>query len=91
MDKLTEIKSDKIRQITEYLLDKRHKITFSGQAWSNATGTWIYFDTKLNIPELQEMFDLKDDFEIHENLDQRSGTERGIVDKTTGEAIMGYL
>ena len=77
--------------MAEFLLQQGYKITFFGQAWSNNSAPWVYFNTKIDIQGLIDRFDLNEDFEIHENLDLKSGTERGLVDKTTNEAIIGFL
>lgn len=90
--KIKEIQSDPIREMAYYLADeKRIAITFFGLAWSNATARWIYFDTVLDVEELQSQFELDENMEVHENLDPKSGLERGFVDQTTGEGLMGKL
>lgn len=75
-----------------YLADeKRIAITSFGQAWSKASAPWIYFDTVLDVDGLRSKFRLDENLEIHENLDPKSGLEKGFVDKTTGEGLMGKL
>ena len=88
---IKRIKSDSLREIAEYLIENGIQITFFGQAWSNTSADWIYFDTKLNINRLKRKFKLKDNIVIHENLDPKSGTEKGFIDKLTGEGLMGKL
>ena len=91
LHKIDNIKSDSLREIAEYLIENGNQITFFGQAWSNASADWIYFDTKLNLKRLKRKFKLKDNIVIHENLDPKSGTEKGFIDKLTGEGLMGKL
>ncbi|WP_108424351.1 hypothetical protein [Flagellimonas amoyensis] len=90
--KIKEIQSDPIREMAYYLADeKRIAITSFGLAWSNATAPWIYFDTVLDVEGLQSQFGLGENMEVHENLDPKSGLERGFVDQTTGEGLMGKI
>ncbi len=91
MNKLPPISSEPIRAIAKYLFDKNTPITFFGKAWGGCTNNWIYFDICLDIDELKELFNLDENMEVHENLDPKSGTERGFIDKRTGEGIMGKI
>lgn len=77
--------------MAEHLYMQRIPITFFGKAWGNCTNNWIYFDTCLDIEAMKEKFGLDDSMEVHENLDPRSGLERGFIDKVTGEGIMGKI
>ncbi len=90
-DKISAIESDPLREIAEYLLKTGKRITYFGQAWTKAPSTWIYFDTVLDIYKLKDKFQLHDHIVIHENSDPKSGTEKGFVDKNTGEGLMGKL
>lgn len=91
LHKIELIKSDSLREIATYLLDSGIQITFFGQAWSNESADWIYFDSKLDLKGLRKKYKLDDNVIIHENLDPKSGTERGFIDKSTGEGLMGKL
>lgn len=91
LNKIKGLKSDSLRELAEYLLKNKNRITFFGQAWSNENADWIYFDTQLNLDRLKKKFNLKDNIVVHENLDPKSGTERGFIDKLTGEGLMGRL
>jgi hypothetical protein len=51
----------------------------------------IYFDTILDFDRLRKKFKLMDNIVLHENLDPKSGTEKGFIDKRTGEGLMGKL
>ncbi|MBR9920333.1 MAG: hypothetical protein GYB31_05780 [Bacteroidetes bacterium] len=74
-----------------HLLGNGHQITFVGKAWSKIDAEWVYFSSVLDIDLLKETFDKKDKLEYHENRDPKSGQEMGLVDKETGEAVMGTL
>ena len=89
--KIKEIESDKLRAMAQYLSDQRIAITFFGKAWGGSTNNWIYFDTEIDVAEMRERFDLGDNFVVHENLDPKSGMERGFIYQVTGEAIMGII
>lgn len=88
---LEQIKSDSLREITKHLIDNGNIVTFYGQAWSNTTANWIYFDLKLDLKRLKQKFTINDNIIIHENLDPKSGTERGFIDNKTGEGLMGKI
>ena len=91
LNKIKNLKSDSLREIAEYLIEAEFRITYFGQAWTNASADWIYFDTVLDFNNLKEKFKLKDHIIVHENLDPKSGTERGFIDEKTGEGLMGKL
>lgn len=88
---LAELQSPIIRAITEHLLLQGHTVRFVSQPWSKVEATWVYVDVPLAMDALKQQFDPEDQLEYHENLDPKSGTERGWVDMVTGEAIMGRL
>ena len=88
---IEQIESPSIKEIAKYLFDKGTAITFFGKAWGGCTNNWIYFDTYLDIEKLRTEFNLSPHLELHENLDPKSGMERGFIDTTTGEAIMGKV
>lgn len=85
------IESEAIRSIAEYLYNKQISITYFGKAWSGCKNNWIYFDTCLVIAALTISFKLDDNIEVHENLDPKSSTKRGFIEKTTGEGILGKI
>jgi hypothetical protein len=65
--------------------------TYRGQAWSDNCRLWVYFDVVLDIAALQQRFKFDACVTVHENLDPKSGTERGFVCETCHDAIMGRL
>ena len=89
--KIKQLKSDVLRKIAGRLVDQMVPITFYGQAWSKATGDWVYFDTVLDLEELRKEYALGETIVVHENHDPKSGTERGFIDTETGEGLMGKL
>ena len=89
MDKIELIQSNQLREVAKFLISENIPITFFGQAWSKPSAQWIYFDTSLDIETLREKFSLEENIIYHENLDPRSGIERGFIDKNTGEGLMG--
>ena len=91
MHKIELIQSNQLQEVARYLVSENIPITFFGQAWSKPSAQWIYFDTSLDLEKLREKFKLDENIVKHENLDARSGTERGFIDKTTGEGLMGLL
>ena len=91
MDKKNRIQSKELRKLAKKLKKKGHRVTFVGKAWSKQTANWIYFDTVLDIEALQSKYSLGDHIEVHQNLDPRSGKERGFIDTQTGEGLMWRL
>ena len=91
MQRIKLIESKEIKEMAKYLTKQGIAITFFGKAWSGCVNNWIYFDTILEIEELIEKFSLDSNISIHENLDPKSGKERGFIDNRTGEGIMGII
>jgi hypothetical protein len=91
LHKIKQIKSDSLRKIAEHLVENGYKITFFGQAWTKTSADWIYFDVILDLDRLRKDFKLNDNVVVHENHDTKSGTEKGFIDKITGEGLMGIL
>jgi hypothetical protein len=77
--------------LEKYILDSGLKETSRGQAWSSNCREWVYFDVVLDTPTLQERFAFPECVEIHENLDPKSGTERGFYCKQCHDGVMGLL
>jgi hypothetical protein len=67
------------------------EITYFGRAWTKQLADWIYFDTVLNVEKLWKKYQLGAHIVIHENLDPKSGTERGFIYEHTGEGLMGKI
>ena len=90
-DKTNLIKSDSLREIAKNLKKKGIEIDFFGLAWTKQIANWIYFDTVLNVEKLRNKYQLGAHIVIHENLDPKSGMEKGFIDKQTGEGLMGKI
>lgn len=65
--------------------------TFRGQAWSDNCREWVYFDTVLDIDAIRERWAFGPEVVIHENLDLKSGLERGFVCTQCHDGIMGKI
>ena len=90
-DKTNLIKSEKIIQISRRLKKRGVEITYFGLAWTEQHANWIYFDTVLDVENLKNKYQLGSHIVIHENLDPKSGTEKGFIDEQTGEGLMGKI
>jgi hypothetical protein len=90
-DKTNLIKSDSLRHIAKNLKKSGIEITFFGFAWTKQRANWIYFNTVLDVEALRRNFQLGTHILIHENLDPKSGLEKGFIDDQTGEGLMGRI
>lgn len=90
-DKTNLLKSDSLRNIAKSLTNKGIEITYFGRAWTGQHADWIYFDTVLDVEKLKNLYQLDAHILIHENLDPKSGTEKGFIDEQTGEGLMGKI
>lgn len=73
------------------LLKRGLKPSFRGQAWTRNCREWVYFDVVLDIAAIQGRFALPDCVRVHENLDCKSGTERGFECASCHDAVMGRI
>jgi hypothetical protein len=80
-----------LAKLEEALLKANVKETYRGQAWSNNCREWIYFDIVLQIESLSARLQLPSCVRIHENLDSKSGQERGFVCEICKDGIMGLI
>ena len=90
-DSVNWIQSPVLKEVATYLVNQNIPITYYGRTWTEQTADWLYVDAVLDLEALQEQFQWGDYMQIHENLDPKSGTERGIIDTQTGEGIIGQL
>jgi hypothetical protein len=65
--------------------------TYRGQPWSKNCREWIYVPVVLDIEALRKRLSLAACVIMDENLDPRSGLERGLVCETCHDAVMGKL
>jgi hypothetical protein len=54
LHKIEQLKSDSLREIAKYLIKNGINFIF-GQAWSNTSADWIYFDTILDFDRLKKL------------------------------------
>lgn len=67
------------------------KETYRGKAWSLNCREWVYFDVVLDISSIAARMKFPPCVEVHENLDPKSGTERGFVCNECNDGIMGHI
>jgi hypothetical protein len=65
--------------------------TYRGQAWTKNCREWVYFNCVLDTAALAARFQFPPCVKVHENLDPKSGTERGFVCTECHDGIMGLL
>lgn len=90
-DKTNLIRSSALRQIAKGLQKSGIEISYFGRAWTEQHADWIYFDTVLDVEKLRNKYQLGANIISHENLDPKSGTEKGFIDEQTGEGLMGKI
>ena len=67
------------------------KETYRGAPWSQNCREWVYFDAVLDVGSIASRMSFPACVEVHENLDPRSGTERGFVCNECHDAVMGLV
>ncbi|MCJ7545609.1 MAG: hypothetical protein MUP30_02100 [Deltaproteobacteria bacterium] len=67
------------------------KETYRGKAWTKNCREWVYFDVVLDTASLAARFRFPPCVRVHENLDPKSGVERGFVCEKCNDGIMGLL
>jgi hypothetical protein len=80
-----------LAELEKDLLNAMISVTYRGQAWSENCREWVYFDCVLDVERLKVDYQLSDFVKHHENKDQRSGTESGLVCDRCKDGIMGHL
>src|SRR5690606_8370750 len=65
--------------------------TYRGTPWSMNCREWVYFDTVLDLASIAARMSFPPCVETHENLDPKSGTERGFVCTECHDAVMGRI
>ena len=83
--------SPDLKRLANYLIKKKTEITYWGKAWSESQSDWIYFDKVLDLEKLRTKLNFGENIIDHQNLDNRSGLEKGFIDKKTGEGVMGKV
>lgn len=80
-----------LRGLEKELQEKGFVETCRGKAWTENCREWVYFDAVLDIEKIRQDFALSSCVSVHENLDERSGTERGFFCETCLDGIMGRI
>jgi hypothetical protein len=78
-----------LRELENKLKEAGFVETWRGKAWTENCREWVYFDVVLDIDRILHDFTLSPCLRRHENLDPKSGTERGLVCEACRDAIMG--
>lgn len=78
-------------ELERYLVAQGIKLHSRGTPWSRNCREWATFACCLDIPSLRKRFSFEPCVEDHENLDPRSGTERGLVCAEHHDGIIGSL
>jgi hypothetical protein len=73
------------------LIEAGAKETFRGAAWTKKCREWVYFDVVLDISALEKRFQFPACVRVHENLDPKSGLERGFACEACEDAVMGRI
>jgi hypothetical protein len=80
-----------LRELEQELIEAGIKETARGQVWTENCSEWVYFDVVLDIKSLLARFDFDKCVTVHENLDPRSGTERGFYCNQCQDGVMGLI
>ncbi|MDW7759601.1 MAG: hypothetical protein SCM96_03060 [Acidobacteriota bacterium] len=73
------------------LLEAGFRETFRGRAWTKNCREWVYFDVVFDIESVLARMLFDPCVEIHENLDPKSGTERGFFCSECLDGVMGLI
>jgi hypothetical protein len=77
--------------LEEELIKANIKETYRGKAWTKNCREWVYFDCVLDTAALAARFNFPPCVRVHENLDQKSGVERGVACEEGNDGIMGLV
>jgi hypothetical protein len=80
-----------LRDLHDALVASGATETYRGAAWTRDCREWVYFDVVLDLDALAARFAFAPCVVVHENLDPKSGTERGFSCAACHDAIMGRL
>ena len=77
--------------LEDELIQANIKETYRGQAWSKDCREWVYFDAVLDTSTLASRLQFPSCVKVHENLDPKSGQERGFFCELCKDGIMGKI
>lgn len=80
-----------LRKLEEELLASGMKETYRGTPWTDNCREWVYFDVVLDTHAVKARMGFAPCVTVHENLDPRSGTERGFYCTRCRDAIIGLI
>ncbi|MVW74356.1 hypothetical protein [Pseudomonas xionganensis] len=80
-----------LRPLEQELLAAGVRETYRGTPWSQNCREWVYFDVVLDTASLVARLQFEPCVEVSENLDAKSGTERGFYCRQCQDALMGLL
>lgn len=80
-----------LHALEQELLTAGFRETYRGTPWSQNCREWVYFDVVLDTASLAARLQLAPCVEVSENLDPKSGSERGFYCSQCQDAVMGLL
>ncbi len=80
-----------LAELEQALLDSGARETARGQVWTENCREWVYFDVVLDLDAISARYALGPEVKVHENIDPRSGLERGLVCSVCSDAVMGRV
>jgi len=80
-----------LKALEEEIISTGIKETYRGSPWTNNCREWVYFDIVFDTDAIASRLDFDPCVRVHENLDERSGTERGFECSECHDAVMGLL
>lgn len=78
-----------LKRLDIELQERGIKEIFRGQAWSNNTREWVYYDCVLNLDKLRSRYNFPDFIKTHINDDNKSGMEAGFYCDQCKDGVMG--
>ena len=80
-----------LKALEEELVADGAKETYRGAPWTKNCREWVYFDVVLDTSAIAKRLNFPPCVKIHENLDEKSGTERGFECTECKDAVMGLI
>ena len=80
-----------LKDIESDIIESGIAETYRGSPWTENCREWVYFDVVLDVKKIIEKYQSAPCVVIHENLDPKSGQERGVFCELCHDAIMGRL
>lgn len=76
-------------QLDRELKSRGIKETFRGQAWSDNTREWVYYDCVFDLAKVRARYNFPDFISTHINDDNKSGMEAGFYCEKCKDGVMG--